>query len=63
MVMMRDYLWPLSGFPRYMLALFPLFLLIASARLSRRVYLLILALCLVMQTLLFWVFLNWGMVA
>lgn len=63
LVMMRDYLWPLGGFPRYTLALFPLFFLVASARLSRRIYLLIVALCLSVQTVLFWVFLNWGMVS
>lgn len=53
----------LAGFMRYMLATFPLFLVLVKLELPRAVYLALFALFLAVQLVLVWLFINWIWVA
>jgi len=53
----------LSGFMRFVLTTFPFFLVLAKWNLSRPIRALILAVSMIVQLLLVWVFVNWGWVA
>lgn len=63
-IFMRDYVFPMSGFPRYFLTLFPHFFLLARwAERRRWLHWALIAVFFALQLLFLWLFLGWGWVA